>query len=92
MSPSSPSMHEVHISSVVVHTLPEYLLIVKQQVSEMRDVDIYGEDKQGKLIVVIETDCQGFITEIIERINNLPNVLSAFLVFHQVETLTEEPL
>lgn len=40
--------------------------------------------------MVIETDRQGFITETIEHINNLPNVLNAFLVFHQVETVTEE--
>ncbi|EPE2278049.1 chaperone NapD [Vibrio cholerae] len=90
MSQPSASLHEVHISSLVVHTLPEHLLTVKQQVSELRDVEIYGEDPQGKLVVVIETDRQGFITETIEHINNLPNVLNAFLVFHQVETVTEE--
>lgn len=90
MSHPADSLHEVHISSLVIHTLPEHLLAVKKQVSELRDVEIYGEDPQGKLVVVIETDRQGFITETIEYINNLPQVLNAFLVFHQVETTTED--
>lgn len=92
MPQPSSSLHEVHISSLVVHTLPEHLLAVRKQVSELRDVEIYGEDPQGKLVVVIETDRQGFITETIEQINNLPNVLNAFLVFHQVEPISEEEL
>ncbi|MGL4192271.1 chaperone NapD [Vibrio misgurnus] len=92
MSLPLDSLHEIHISSLVIHTLPEHLATVKQQISQLADVEIYGEDPQGKLVVVVETERQGFITETIEHINHLPNVLNAFLVFHQVESAEEDEL
>ncbi len=36
--------------------------------------------------MVLETENQGFVTDTIETINNLPNVLSTVLVYHQIET------
>ncbi len=34
---------------------------------------------------------QGFITDTIDAINNLPNVLSTVLVYHQIETDIDDP-
>lgn len=39
---------------------------------------------------MLETKNQGFITDTIDAINNLPNVLSTVLVYHQIETALEE--
>lgn len=80
------SLNEVHISSLVVHALPEHLATVKAQIEQFENAEIYGDSPEGKIVVVLETQNQGFVTDTIDAINNLPNVLSAVLVYHQIET------
>ncbi|MCG3767221.1 nitrate reductase [Vibrio cincinnatiensis] len=84
------SLNEVHISSLIVHTLPEHLDTVKAQINDFEQAEIYGDSPEGKVIVVLETESQGFVTETIDAINNLPHVLSVVLVYHQIDTLLPE--
>ncbi|EKO3432501.1 chaperone NapD [Vibrio fluvialis] len=84
------SLNEVHISSLVVHALPEHLKTVKAQIEQFENAEIYGDSPEGKIVVVLETQNQGFVTDTIDAINNLPNVLSAVLVYHQIETNLDE--
>lgn len=84
------SLNEVHISSLVVHCAPEHLSEVKSQIEQNDNAEIYGDSPEGKIVVVLETENQGFITDTIETINNLPNVLSTALVYHQIETGLED--
>lgn len=84
------ALNEVHISSLVVHCDPIHLEVIKAQITEFNGAEIYGDSPQGKIVVVIETENQGFITETIDAINNLPNVLSTVLVYHQIESSSEE--
>ncbi len=80
------SSNEVHISSLIVHVLPEHLAATKLAIEKFENAEIYGDSPEGKIIVVLETANQGFITETIDAIHNLPNVLSAALVYHQIES------
>lgn len=84
------SLNEVHISSLVVHCSAEHLAQVKAQIEQSPNAEIYADSPDGKIVVVLETENQGFITDTIETINNLPNVLSTALVYHQIETGLEE--
>ncbi len=84
------SLNEVHISSLVVHVAPEHLAEIKPKIEAFENAEIYGDSPEGKIIVVLETENQGFITDTIESINNLPNVLSTVLVYHQIETGLEQ--
>ncbi|OZS43776.1 chaperone NapD [Photobacterium sanguinicancri] len=79
------ALDEVHISSLVVHVKPESLAAVKAQILEMPNTEIHGESKEGKIIVVLETENQGYVTDTIDKINNLEDVLITFLVYHQIE-------
>jgi nitrate reductase NapD len=72
---------------MVVHARPEYLASVKQNIENLPGVEIHGESANGKLVVVLETQNQGFITDIIDKINNLEHVLNTALVYHQIEQL-----
>ena len=72
---------------MVVHARPEYLAAVKKQIEQLPGAEIHGESDKGKLVVVLETQNQTYITDIIEKINNLENVLNIALVFHQIEQL-----
>jgi nitrate reductase NapD len=78
---------EVHISSMVVHTSPDGLQAVKSGIERLPGAEVHGESKDGKLVVVLESDSQTYITDVIETINNLRHVLSTALVYHQIEQL-----
>lgn len=78
---------ELHISSMVVHARPEYLASVKQNIENLPGAEIHGESANGKLVVVLETQNQGFITDTIDKINNFEHVLNTALVYHQIEQL-----
>ena len=78
---------EFHISSLVVHTRPEFLAGVKKQIEQLPGAEIHAESDTGKLVVVLETQNQGYITDVIEKINNLEHVLNTALVYHQIEQL-----
>ncbi|NLS11337.1 chaperone NapD [Vibrio sp. SM6] len=82
--------HEVHISSLVIHARPEQLTTLKTALAEIPQLEIYGENAEGKLVVVLETQTHGFITTIIDQINQLPSVLSVVMVYHQIEF--DEPM
>lgn len=84
------SLNEVHISSLVVHVVPQSLSAIKQQIESLDGAEIYGESAAGKLVVVIETKNQGYITDTIDAINQLEHVLSTALVFHQIENDFED--
>lgn len=77
--------HEVHISSLVVHVKPKALEITKQRILALPNTEIHGESEDGKIIVVLETENQGYITDSIDKINNFDDVLNTALVFHQIE-------
>jgi len=78
---------EVHISSMVVHVKPDNLQTVKTSIGQLPGAEIHGESESGKLVVVLETENQGYITDVIEKIGNIEYVLSTALVYHQIEQL-----
>jgi len=78
---------EVHISSIVVHTRPNHLAFVKNNIKHLPGAEIHAESDSGKLVVVLETQNQGYITDTIEKINNFEHVLNTALVYHQIEYL-----
>jgi len=83
-------MNEVHISSLVVHVAPEHLPTTRRQIDSFDSAEVYGDSPEGKIIVVLETENQGFVTETIDAINNMPNVLNVALVYHQIDTESHE--
>ena len=72
---------------MVVHTRPEGLQAVKNKIEHLQGVEIHGESNCGKLVVVLESEGQTHITDVIEKINNFKHVLSTALVYHQIEQL-----
>ena len=81
---SSP---EVHISSMVVHAIPEHIADVRKQIENLPGAEVYAESAEGKLVVVLESDGQKQISATIDRINDLNYVLTTALVYHQIEPL-----
>ena len=81
--------HEVHISSLIIQVKPDFLVVTKSQIAAIPEVEIYGDCPEGKIIVVLETQRQKFVTDIIARINDIEHVINTLLVYHQIEQLDQ---
>jgi len=79
------SKNEVHISSLVVRALPNYLDTLIKKISAFCEADVYGSNAMGKIVVVVETSKEKFVSEVIEEINAFEGVISVSLIFHHVE-------
>ncbi len=82
------SLAEAHISSLLVQVSPEHLNETKKRIEAFDEAEIYGVSDVGKIVVVLETQAEGFITDVIEKINNMPGVLGATMVYHQIDSET----
>jgi nitrate reductase NapD len=74
------------IASILVQAKPERLADVEQAVIAVTGCEIYGRDSKGKLIVIAEAADSGALGSILNTIAALPNVYSACLVFHAIDT------
>jgi nitrate reductase NapD len=75
---------------MVVHAMPDYLLDVRKKIEELPGTEIHAESPNGKLVVVLESQTQTYITDVIEKIACLDHVLSTALVYHQIEPQSPE--
>jgi nitrate reductase NapD len=74
------------IASVLVHTRPERLDAARCVLEAMAGTEVRDIDPRGKLVVVIEAEGSGAIGVTLNRIAVLPDVISATLVYHAVES------
>ena len=79
----SPAEH--HISSLVVHALPDTADRVSEALAALGGIEIHARDPSGKLILTLETSDDATIVERLNEIHEIPGVLSAALVFHHFE-------
>lgn len=77
-------MAEHHLSSLVVHARPETLDDIVRLL-EREGCEVHARSDAGKLVVTLEAARQGDLNDTITRIQLLPGVLAATLVFHHVE-------
>jgi periplasmic nitrate reductase NapD len=80
---------ELHISSIVVHVRPEAAAGAAQSIAAMRGAEVHQQLAGGKLIVTLETASTDDIMQHIERINELPGVVTTALVYHHWESVSE---
>lgn len=74
----------LHIASLVVLARPELLDAVKANLRLLDGLELHQESAAGKLVVVLEADHEDQILQRIDQINNLPGVLNAALIYHEL--------
>ncbi|MDF0602440.1 chaperone NapD [Psychromarinibacter sp. C21-152] len=77
-------MPEHHLSSLVVHAKPDALDDVSRRLED-EGCEIHARSEAGKLVVTLEAPHQRELSDALTRIQLLPGVLAATLVFHHVE-------
>lgn len=81
----------VHISSLVIQCRPEALGALAETVRGLPEAELAARDPAGKAVVVLETTDESGITRIADRLGRAPGVLSASLVFHQIDDREGDP-
>ncbi len=76
----------LHIASLLVHCRPELLEAVKQNLVLLPGTELHQESAAGKLVVVLEADHEKQILGTIDHIQQLPGVLNAALIYHELLT------
>ncbi len=81
--------NETHFASLVVHCRPEALAAATEAISAMPNIDVPASDDNAKLVVMLEMRDESELLGGITAIEAVPGVVSATLVFHQVEDLED---
>jgi nitrate reductase NapD len=84
-----PRHGELHIASLLVHFQPAMREAVHAAILAMEGVEIHL-GQESKLVVTVEGPHEGFIADRMTAMHLLDGVLSAVLVFHQVEPAEHE--
>jgi len=79
------SIDSVHISSLVVHCLPEKLNSIMNKTAIFEIVDIATHDTSGKFVVVLETETEQDILSVIDLIQAFEGVLAVNMVYHEMD-------
>ena len=69
------------ISSLVVQTQAAMRANVRECLNSMPEAEVYGENQQGKLVVVLDTASNRKAADRITEIQNQAGVLSATLIY-----------
>ena len=75
----------VHITSLVVRTLPAQWQQTLARVRRLQNVEVHTGDAVGKFVVLLETDDEQQILDAIDRIQEIDGVLSATMVYHHID-------
>ena len=76
----------LNISSVIVHARPGSAEAVKARLAAVEGVEIHAASDEGKIIITIEADNDDGMVSTFERVSKLDDVMSASMVFHQIES------
>lgn len=76
----------LHIASLLVHCRPEFLDAVKANLTLLEGLELHQQSPAGKLVVVLEAEHESRILDTINHIQQLPGVLNAALIYHELLT------
>lgn len=80
------SEQQDHIASLVVQCLPEKLEATCAAIAALDSTEIPLREDTGKFVVLLEVSSEARLLQSISQIENISGVISANLVYHQVDT------
>ncbi len=82
----------MNISSAIVHARPGTAAEVRERLTAVAGVEVHAVSDAGKMIVTLESEDDAGTVATFETISRVADVLSASMVFHQVESNPEVPI
>ena len=77
---------ELHITSLVVHVVPDAMAEVEQQLGAVEGLHLHGSHPSGKLVITLEAPWAGVILDRVSQIERIPGVINASLVYQHAES------
>lgn len=74
-----------HIASLIVQAWPDRLAHLQPLLNRIPGVETHGSDAAGKLVVTVEAESDAHLVELIGAIEAAEGVITASLVYHQLE-------
>jgi nitrate reductase NapD len=75
----------MNISGVLVRAYPENIASVAELLTRFEGVEVHGNNTDGRMVVTVEQDNAGQLSDMIARMHDVPGVLSASMIYHQFE-------
>lgn len=78
------------IGGIVIASKPEQKEIVLQDLTQIPEVEIHGDDEKGNIVAVLDTKSSEDMERIIDRINKDENVLNVGMTYLNTEDEAEQ--
>lgn len=75
----------MNISGVIVRARPENVAAVRKRLAAIDGVDVHAATEDGRLIVTVEEESDRLLADAVLRLNSVPGVLAASMVYHQYD-------
>lgn len=72
----------MNISGMVIHALPENAVALQKQMAALAGVEIHSVQQDGRMVITIEDSPKTAPAETLMRVQNLPGVLSAAMIYN----------
>ncbi|MBK6595824.1 MAG: chaperone NapD [Burkholderiales bacterium] len=82
----------MNVSSLIVNARDGQAADVQALLTQQPGVEIHAASPEGKLIVTIETESDRETVAAFERITQTDGVLSAAMVYHQIESEPDQEI
>ncbi len=82
----------MNVSSLIVNARDGQVLAVQALLTQQSGVEVHAASPEGKLIVTIETESDRDTVAAYERISRTDGVLSAAMVYHQIESEPDQEI
>jgi len=75
----------MNISGVLVRAYPENIESVTQLLAGFEGVEVHGNNADGRMVVTVEQESAGRLSDLIAQMHDIPGILSASMIYHQFE-------
>lgn len=75
------------ISGVLVRSYPENSQSVQQALALMEGVEVHGSNEDGRIVVTVEQENAGKMSDLLVLMHHVPGVLSTSMIYHQFDDL-----
>lgn len=81
-APAPPS--QLHIASLIAHVLPASIKEVTAWLERQARVEIHAQSPEGKFAIVMESDHEQSVLELLDTLGQRPGVLNTALIYHEI--------
>ncbi len=78
------------IGGFVVQTLPGERNVIVEKLTSLQGVEVYGADKKGNIVTVVEADSSDALGEVVKLMEKLDDVLNVGMTYMNMEDEAEQ--